>query len=242
MPSSCNSDSCTPFKVFWAEAVYPQIKDDLERLSRTAPKRMTKKAVANGAEAHDQICAKIISVVEEAQTKGERRNAYMNLAWTGPVDNSYLQEKITLGKVENMAADLFLSSLPTDDLEMAADLFLSSLPTDAAAKTAPDSQETADDGEEEEEEEEAEEEAQPQRKAERRVVETLSQTAKRPWNIPLRVEKGFEIPIMVLNSLYPPPSAGSSDWEWTSWWTQSGWLTIGHYRKATPMLKQRSRS
>ena len=47
--------------------------------------------------------------MEEVQAKGERRNAYMNLAWTGPVDNSLLQEKISLGKVENMAADLFFA-------------------------------------------------------------------------------------------------------------------------------------
>ena len=114
MLAAVAADSCTPFKVFWTEAVYPKIKDDLERLSRTAPKRMTKKAVAKGAEAHDQVCAKLMRVMKEAQSEGERRNAYMNLAWTGPVDNSFLQEKISLGKVENMAADMFLRSLPTD--------------------------------------------------------------------------------------------------------------------------------
>ena len=46
-------------------------------------------------------------VVAEARDKGERRNAYMNLAWTGPINKSFLQEKISMGKVENMAADLF---------------------------------------------------------------------------------------------------------------------------------------
>ena len=104
----------------------------------------------------------------------------MNLAWTGPVDNSFLQEKISLGKVENMAADMFLRSLPTD----------------GAAETAPESQEAADDAE-----------AQPQSKAERRAVDTLSQTAKRPWQIPERVEKGFEIPIMITSS-FPEPDIG----------------------------------
>ena len=37
----------------------------------------------------------------------------MNLAWTGPIDNSYLEEKVSFGKVENVAADMFLQSLPT---------------------------------------------------------------------------------------------------------------------------------
>ena len=104
----------------------------------------------------------------------------MNLAWTGPVDNSFLQENISLGKVENMAADMFLRSLPTD----------------GAAETAPESQEAAEDAE-----------AQPQSKAERRAVDTLSQTAKRPWQIPERVEKGFEIPIMITSS-FPEPDIG----------------------------------
>ena len=65
----------------------------------------------------------------------------MNLAWTGPVDNTFLQEKISLGKVENMAADMLLRSLATD----------------GAAEAAPELQEAADDAE-----------AQPQSKAERR--------------------------------------------------------------------------
>ena len=76
---------------------------------------------------------------------------------------------------------------------MAADMFLRSLPTDGAAETAPESQEAADDAE-----------AQPQSKAERRAAETLSQTAKRPWQIPQRVEKGFEIPIMIVSSFSEP--------------------------------------
>ena len=71
----------------------------------------------------DVVREKIKSVFAEVLEKGERRNAYMNLAWTGAVDNSFLQEKISLGKVENMVADMFLRSLPMD----------------AAAETAPKS-------------------------------------------------------------------------------------------------------
>jgi hypothetical protein len=178
----------TPFKDYWASTVHPAIDKDFQRLLRTTPKRMAEKEKAKTdkkeekkdkkkEEKKDPVREKIISVSAEAQEKGERRNAFMNLAWTGPVDNSFLQEKISLGKVENMAADMFLRSLPTD----------------AAAETAPDSQEAADDAE-----------AQPQRKAERRAVETLSRTAKRQWQIPERVEKGFEIPIMIVSSFSEP--------------------------------------
>ena len=63
----------------------------------------------------------------------------------------------------------------------------------AAAGTAPEVQESGGD----------DAEAQtPQSKAERRAAETLM-TGKRPWQIPPRVEKGFEIPIVVLETLEP---------------------------------------
>ena len=101
----------------------------------------------------------------------------MNLAWTGPIDNSLLQEHISMGKVENMAADMFLRSLPSGEV----------------AETVPSSQETADDAE-----------PQPQGKAERRAVEILNEKARRPWQIPERVEKGYEIPIMVTAGFVKP--------------------------------------
>ena len=148
-----------PFKAYWASTVHPAIKDDFERLLHTTPTRIAEREKAK-KEKKDRVHEKLTAVLEDVKEKGERRNAYMNLAWTGPIDNSFLQEKISLGKVENMAADMFLRSLPTD----------------GAAETAPEFQEAADDAE-----------AQPQSKAERRAVETLSQTAKRPWQIPERV-------------------------------------------------------
>ena len=82
--------------------------------------------------------------------------------------------------------------------------FFNNLPTDAAAETAPDSQEAADDAE-----------TQPQGKPERRVVETL--TAAKPWNILEMVEKGFEIPIVVLNSFSEPDRGKFNRLGWTSW-------------------------
>ena len=94
----------------------------------------------------------------------------MNLAWTGPIDNTYISAKLSLGKVENVAADTFLRGLPTD----------------GAAETAADSQEAAGDAE-----------TRPQSKPRRRAVETLSETARRPGQMPDTVEKGFEIPITI---------------------------------------------
>ena len=39
--------------------------------------------------------------------KNERRNTYMNLAYTGPIDNTNLQGSIPYAKVANMAMDMF---------------------------------------------------------------------------------------------------------------------------------------
>ena len=209
-----------PFKEYWATTVYPAIKDDFERLLQTTPKRIAKKHERDTAEKAEKaekikeqaenqkekknkseeenapelqqpegknkekqypVRTKITSIFEEAKDKGERRNAYMNLAWTGPIDNTYLHEKISLAKVERIAADMFLDCIPTA----------------AAPETALESLEASDDGD-----------TPLQSKAEQRAVETLSQTPKRPWQIPRRVEKGFEIPIMI-SGLFPEPDIGA---------------------------------
>ena len=39
-------------------------------------------------------------------------------------------------------------------------------------------------------------------------METVSQTPKRPWRIPERVERGFEIPIMI-SGAFPEPNIGA---------------------------------
>ena len=109
-----------PFMEYWASTIYPMIKDDYERLLNTTPTRIAerhqkkdakkeKKAEKEGKaedEEKDANKEKITGVVEEVKKKGERRNVYMNLAWTGPVDNSFLQEKVSLGKVQNSAAGI----------------------------------------------------------------------------------------------------------------------------------------
>ena len=132
-------------------------------------------------EEKDFVREKLQQTIEDVRAKRERRNVHMNLAWTGPIDNSYLGEKITLGKVENMAADMFLDCPATDG---------------GGAETARDPGDGAGDAE-----------PLPQKNAERRAVETLSAQAQRPWHIPPMVEKGFEIPIMIAK-LFPEPELG----------------------------------
>ena len=184
-------DATISFKAFWRSTILPFIAGDFERLLNTVPTRIAarkhrKKEKDNGQEAADKkkderdAChEKITDVVQEVKSNGELRNVYMNIAFTPPVDNTYLEERISLAKVENMVADMFLKSLPTD----------------GAAEPAPESQEAADDG--------AAETA-PPRKAARRTVDTLSHTGKREWQIPTMVERGFEIPIMITSSFLEP--------------------------------------
>ena len=175
-----------PFKEYWTKTIWPALQTDYERLVKTTPKRIAERVEKDRAEKNkkdkepegktgrrkekDPVQEKLARAIEEAKEKGERRNAYMNLAWTGPTDNTMLQETISLGKVENVAADMFLKNLPTTGADETA-----AEPGEAAEGI----------------------ECSPQSKPQRRAVETLSASAKKPWNIPKQVEKGFEIPIMV---------------------------------------------
>ena len=182
-------DAEQSFKAYWAGTIHPYIKDDFERILGTTPRRIAEKEKSDqekqkkGEKAEkekakkDRVQEKLDGILADAKANGERRNAYLNLAWTGPIDNSFLQEKISKGKVENMAADMFLCCLPSG----------------GAAETVPSSQEAADDAEH-----------QPQVKAERRAVEKLNENGRRPWQIPERVERGFEIPIMLTSGLVKP--------------------------------------
>ena len=210
-----------PFKSYWASKVYPVIKDDYERLLKTAPTRIAEKdnkkkekKSRRDDDDTDRVQEKIVSVLKEVEEKGERRNTYMNLTWTGPIDNSYLEEKITVGKVENMAADLFLTNQPGGE----------------EAATAPSSQEAGDDAEPPQ-----------QGKAERRAVEVLKEKASKPWNIPERVEKGFEIPIRVTEQ-YAPPELGKFKRLGMDVVVNAVWLAYYWAKKKAPrMLQQHSR-
>ena len=139
------ADAEQAFKVYWASTVHPFINDDFERLLSTTPRRIAEKEKSEkekpkkGEKAEkekaekakrDRVDEKLTGILAEVKEHGERRNAYLNLAWTGPVDNSFLQEKISKGKVENMAADMFLCCLPSGE----------------AAETVPSSQEARGEG------------------------------------------------------------------------------------------------
>ena len=117
------------FSDHWAARIWPVIKDDFERLLKTTPKRLAERAEKDKKEAkkdksEDQqkkdkkkltpVQEKLARTIEETNEKGERRNVYLNMAWTGPTDNTYLEEKISLAKVENLAADMFLRNVATD--------------------------------------------------------------------------------------------------------------------------------
>ena len=106
-----------PFKDYWTSTLYPAIKSDYERLLKTAPTRIGERAEKEKADKDkkdkaqpkeeqqkkkkdkekDPVQEKLGKTLEEVKEKGERRNAYMNLAWTGPIDNSFLQDKIPWG-------------------------------------------------------------------------------------------------------------------------------------------------
>ncbi len=139
----------TPFVDCWASTVYPAIKGDFDRLLKTTPKRIARKLQKQKAkkdekkrkaatrpqqkkdktkqEEKDPVHEKISLFIEKAKETGQRRNAYTNLAWAGPIDNTFLQKEIPLGKAASLAADMFWRSL------------------DGAVETAPASQEAAHD-------------------------------------------------------------------------------------------------
>ena len=99
------ADAEQAFKAYWASTVHPFIKDDFERLLSTTPSRIAEKEKSEkekpkkGEKAEkekakkDRVHEKLTGILAEVKEHGERRNAYLNLAWTGPVDNSFLQEK-----------------------------------------------------------------------------------------------------------------------------------------------------
>ena len=86
-----------PFKAYWASTVHPTIKDDFERLLNTTPTRIAEREKAKKEKKvkkddgdTDRVQEKLTAVLAEVQEKGERMSAYMDLAWTGPIDNSFL--------------------------------------------------------------------------------------------------------------------------------------------------------
>ena len=113
------------FKEYWTKTIWPALQNDYERLVKTTPKRIAERVEKDRAEKNkkdkepegktgrrkekDPVQEKLARAIEEAKEKGERRNACMNLAWTGPTDNTMLQETISLATVPPSAGALLPS-------------------------------------------------------------------------------------------------------------------------------------
>ena len=54
--------------------------------------------------------AKLNSLVEETRAKGERRNSYLNLAYTAPQENTPFQRNIPYSKVASVVVDMFMDT------------------------------------------------------------------------------------------------------------------------------------
>ena len=108
-------------------------------------------------------------VVTEVGEKKEKRNVYMNLAWTGPVANTPVQADISYAKVASVAVDLFCS---TAAASQAASADAQQPPAGASGAEDASGQQ-----------------------AQRGVVDIVLQAERLPWRIPDSVERGFEIPI-----------------------------------------------
>ena len=197
--------STESFRTVWSESVYPVIQAEYDALVREVPSRLQAKHDSKVAKLENKekkekkekkehegrsvkgrheslafdtpdqsILRKMETILEDLSERKERRNVYMNLAWTGPVENSRLQENIPYQKVANMAIDLFLD---TSKLAVSAPAGGASS-QDSEACDAPNLS----------------------------VLEVAERQEKRPWNIPEKVERGFEIPICItdLNTIPTP--------------------------------------
>ena len=122
------------------------------------------------------VQSKMQEAVAAAQERGQKANVRLNLAWTGPMDNTELQGQVSFAKVASVALDLFCD--PDAAVKAAS-----------AEKTGPT-------------EEGAEGAGAPLPK--QSPVEILLGGEKLPWKIPPCVERGFEIPICVTRSFAMP--------------------------------------
>ena len=129
----------------------------------------------------DLVGRKLQKCLEETKEKKERRNIYLNLAWTGPIDNTRLQTHIPIEKVYKMALDMFID---TSRVASATDVEATS--TAAAVR---------------DEEQEHDKLALPGESLQELLKKSSSQ---RQWKIPAAVERGLEIPICITNTSVVP--------------------------------------
>ena len=93
------------FREVWAHTIFPSIQQRYDALRLLPSSRMMakltegdkkeKKDTKEPTADADIIHHKMTQVLGEVRECGERRNAYMNITWTGPVDNTQLQTNIT---------------------------------------------------------------------------------------------------------------------------------------------------
>ena len=76
-----------------------RMKERHEKLLEHRDKKEQKEAKAKEKKEHKDDAEvarrKILSVMEVVEVKSEKRNTYMNLAWTGPSDNTSLQQQVS---------------------------------------------------------------------------------------------------------------------------------------------------
>ena len=116
---------------------------------------------------------KIASVLEEVKVQSERRNAYMNLAWTEPNDNTSLQVNIPYEKVANCAMDMFCDTSKAASATDAEATTLASVEGDGTENLGLPKQS---------------------------LLQCMGSKGGRPWNIPTLVERGYEIPICIIDT------------------------------------------
>ena len=130
------------------------------------------------------MTAKIQETFAAVREKTEKRNVYLNLTWTGPMDNTTLQATISYDKVANVAVDMFCDASEATKAVSAE--------RQSATKAAST---------------EAGEEGASRPQPGRSVFEVIRGRETLPWRIPTCVERGFEIPICVTNA-YAVPELG----------------------------------
>ena len=116
------------FTDVWTAKICPAIQHDYAELLETPPSRLAaniakklekkeKKEETKGEKEpkddqddqddEDGTASRLQEIVETVRAKTEKRNCYMSLAWTGPVQNTPLQANIPYYKVAHMAVDMF---------------------------------------------------------------------------------------------------------------------------------------
>ena len=160
------------FADHWTKTLFPVIGKRFDRLLHRLPTRSYER-LHDEAVTSEALHKHMKGILAEVQEKGERRNSYMNLAYTGPTDNTHPQRDMPYEKVANMAADMYL------DTQKAA--FQEEENGSQEAKVSGDDAILL-----------------PSAAPALSPSEILESSGKRIWNIPAMVEKGYEIPIAIL--------------------------------------------